>query len=130
MASALFHNPFHAVLETARRALHAVLETRNLKLREAPYTRRRRLVRRPILPVLFILHHRKVRLVSALGDIMVFQSLQHGTTWFVCMRTIIKPAPLREVEDLAEIARQLLRLHIERPESLDSWRINQPSTAP
>ena len=32
-------------------------------------------VRLPILPILLILHHREVRLIAALCDVMVFQRL-------------------------------------------------------
>lgn len=113
-----------SVLTRAAGSLHAALPP--YPTRQRPYPRHRRLVRCPVLSVFLVLHHREVRLVAALRNVVVFQRFQHRTPRFVGMRTIRKPAPLREMEDFTEITRQLLRLHVERSESLDARRINQP----
>ena len=85
------------------------------------------LIRCPILSIILIFKHAEVALVTALSDVMFLKRLQHGTTRFVGMGAVGEPAILREVEDLLEIAREFLALHIEGAEALDARSIDQPS---
>jgi hypothetical protein len=72
-----------------------------------------------------VVEHREVRLIAALGDVVVFDGLQDGTAWFVGVGTVGEAALLGKLEDFLEIAGQLFALHIEGAKALDTWGVDE-----
>ena len=75
--------------------------------------------------LVLVVEHGEVRLVAALGDVMLLDGLQHGTAGFMGMGAVAEAAVLRVTEDFAEVAGQLLTLHVERAEALDARRVDE-----
>ena len=74
-----------------------------------------------------VVEHREIALVTALGDEMVLDSLEDGTTGFVCVGAVGEAALLGEFEDFAEIAGELLAFHVEGAEAFDAWGVDEPT---
>jgi len=55
---------------------------------------------------------------------MVLEGLEHGTARFVGVGAVREAAVLGEMEDLLEIAGNLLGLHVEGAEALDAWSVD------
>ena len=60
---------------------------------------------------------------------MVLDSIEDGTTGFVSMETVAEAALTGVMEDLAEIAGQLLWLHVEGTEALDARCVDEVAAA-
>ena len=71
------------------------------------------LVGLPVFALLLVVEHGEVGLVAALGYVVVLHGLADGAPRLVGMRAVVETAVLGEVEDLAEIARQLLAPDVE-----------------
>ena len=56
---------------------------------------------------------------------MVLEGLEHGTARFVGVGAVGETAVLGEMEDILEIAGNLLRLHVEGAETLDAWSVDE-----
>ena len=72
-----------------------------------------------------VVEHREITLVTALGDVVVFDGFENGAARFVGVGAVGEAALLGELEDFAEIAGQLLTLHVEGAKTLDAWRIDE-----
>ena len=79
-----------------------------------------------IFVLILIVEHGEIGLVTTLGDVVVFDSFQHGTSRFVGVGTVGELALLGELKNLLEIAGQLLALHVKRAKALDTRRIDEP----
>ena len=55
---------------------------------------------------------------------MFLHGFQHGTTWLVGVGAVAETALLGKTEYILEIASELLRLDVERAESLDARRVD------
>ena len=60
-----------------------------------------------------------------MGDVVVFDSFEHGTAGFMCVCAVAETALLGETEDFLEVAGQFLALHIKGTEALDAWRVDE-----
>jgi hypothetical protein len=69
---------------------------------------------------ILVVEHGEVRLISTLGDVVVFYCLADGTTGFVGMCTVRETALLGKLEDFLEIAGKFLSFHIESSKALDA----------
>ena len=78
-----------------------------------------------IFGLVLIVEHRQIALIAALGNIVVFKCFQHCTARLMGMGAIAKTTIGRKTEYLAEIARQLFRLHVERAEALDARSVDE-----
>ena len=87
------------------------------------------LVRFAIFAAVLVAEHAEVALITALGDIVILEGLQHGTTRLMGMGAVGEAAVLGETEYLTEIAGKLLGLHIERAEALDARCVDEPAAA-
>lgn len=76
-----------------------------------------------ILPVFFVFQHRKVGIVSALRNVMVFECLKDGTAWLMRVGTITETALFGEMENISEITGEFFFFHIKCAKALDSWSI-------
>ena len=83
-----------------------------------------RLIGLAIFALVLILEHAEIALVARLGDVVVADSLQHGTARLMGMGAVGKAAVLRELEDLGEIAGDLFRFHVERTETFDARSVD------
>ena len=80
-----------------------------------------------IFVFVLVVEHGEVRLVAALGDVVVFYSLQDGTAGFMCVCAVGEAALAGELEDFAEIAGKLFTLHVEGTKALDAWGVDEPT---
>ena len=87
------------------------------------------LVGLPVFALLLVVEHGEVGLVAALGYVVVLHGLADGAPRLVGMRAVVETAVLGEVEDLAEIARQLLAPDVEGAETLDARRVDEVAAA-
>ena len=78
-----------------------------------------------IFVFVLVVEHGEVRLVTALGDVVVFYGLQDGTAGFVCVCAVGKAALTGELENFAEIAGKLFTLHVEGAKALDAWGVDE-----
>ena len=85
----------------------------------------RSLIGLAIFVFVFVVEHREVRLITTLGDIMLFHRFQDGTTWLVGVGTVGEAALFGELKNFLEITRQFLALHIEGAKALDTWGVNK-----
>ena len=79
---------------------------------------------------ILVVEHREIRLVTALGNVMVFNSLQYRTARLMGVGTVRETALLGVLEDFLEIAGQLLTLHIKCAEALNAWRVDDIGGSP
>ena len=86
-----------------------------------------RLIGGAVFAFVFVFEHGEVRLITAFGDVVILERLQHSTSRLMGVGTVGEAAILGELEDLLEIAGQLLGFNIEGSETLDSRRINKPA---
>ena len=61
------------------------------------------LIRLAIFAIIFIGEHGEIALIAALGDVMVFKGLEHGTARLVGVGAVGETAVFGEAEDLTEI---------------------------
>ena len=87
------------------------------------------LVGLPVFALLLVVEHGEVGLVAALGYVVVLHGLADGAPRLVGMRAVVEAAVLGEVEDLAEIARQLLTPDVEGAEALDARCVDEVAAA-
>ena len=78
-----------------------------------------------IFVFVFVVKHGEVRLITTLGDVVVFDGLQDSTTWLMGVGAVGETALFRELKNLLEITRQFLALHIKGAEALDTWGVNK-----
>jgi hypothetical protein len=83
-----------------------------------------------IFAIILVVEHRKVRLITALGNKMIIDGLQNGTSRFMGMGAVRKTALLGIFEYLTEIAGQFLAFHIEGTEALDAWGVDEVGITP
>ena len=81
-----------------------------------------------IFVFVLVVKHGEVRLVAALGDIVVFDGFEYSTSGFMGMSAVGETTLLRELENLLEIARQLFTFHIEGAKTLDAWGVDEPTS--
>ena len=94
-----------------------------------PRVGRAPLVGLPVFALLLVVEHGEVGLVAALGYVVVLHGLADGAPRLVGMRAVVETAVLGEVEDLAEIARQLLAPDVEGAEALDARCVDEVAAA-
>ena len=73
-----------------------------------------------------VVEHREIALITALGDVVVFDGFEDSAARFVGVGTVGEAALFGELEYLLEIAGQLLALHIEGAEPLNARGVNKP----
>ena len=78
-----------------------------------------------VFSLLLIIEHREVRLIATHSNVMLLKGLEHSATRLMGMGAVRETAVLREMEDILEIAGNLLRLHIERAKALDAWSVDE-----
>ena len=83
-----------------------------------------------VFVLVLVVEHREVTLVAALGDVVVLDSLQHGAARLVGVGAVAEAALLAVLEDFAEVAGQLLALHVERAEALDARGVDEVRPTP
>ena len=78
-----------------------------------------------IFVLVLIVEHRKIRLITALGYIVVFDCLENCATRLVGMGAVGKTALLGELENFLKVAGQFFTLHIEGAKAFDTWGVDQ-----
>ncbi len=86
-----------------------------------------RLIGGAVFAFVFVFEHGEVRLITAFGDVVILECLQHSTSRLMGVGTVGETAILGKLEDLLEIAGQLLGFNIEGSETLDTRCINEPA---
>ena len=74
-----------------------------------------------------VVEHREITLVTALGDVVVFDGFENGAARFVGVGTVGEAALLGKLEDFAEIAGEFLTFHVEGAETFDAWGVDEPA---
>ena len=80
-----------------------------------------------VFALILILEHAEIGLITALGDVIVFQSFQYSTAGLVGVGTVGEAAVFGEMEDFFEITCQFLGFHVEATKTLDARSINEPA---
>ena len=68
---------------------------------------------------------REVALVAALGYEVLVEGLEYGTTWLVGVRAVAETALFRDAENLREVVRNFVKLHIYHTETFDAWGVDE-----
>ena len=67
----------------------------------------------------------EVALVATLGDEVLVEGFADGTTWFVGVRAVAKTALFGDAENLREVVRNFVKLHIYHTETFDAWGVDE-----
>ena len=67
----------------------------------------------------------EVALVAALGDEVLVEGFEYGATWFVGVRAVAKTALFGDAENLREVVRNFVELHIYHTETFDAWGVDE-----
>ena len=82
-------------------------------------------VRFAVFVLVFVVEHREIRLIAALGDVVVFDSLEHGTAGLMGVGAVAEAALFGELKDFLEVAGQFFALHVERAEAFDARGVDE-----
>ena len=83
-----------------------------------------------VFGVVLVIEHGEVTLVAALGDVVVFERLKDGTARFMGVCTVRETTVLGKAEDLLEITRDFLWLHVEGAEAFNARSVNEVARLP
>ena len=78
-----------------------------------------------IFVLVLIVKHRKIRLITALSYIVVFDCLENSTARFMGMGAVGETTLLGEFENFLEVAGQFLTFHIKSAKAFDTWGVDQ-----
>ncbi len=78
-----------------------------------------------VFVTILVFKHTEIALVSTRCDVVVLDGGQNGASRFMGMGAVAEPATFRKLENLLEVAGQLLRFHVKRSEPLYSRRVYQ-----
>ena len=73
-----------------------------------------------------VVEHREIALITAWGDVVVFDGFEDSAARFVGVGTVGEAALLGKLEDFAEIAGEFLTFHVEGAEAFDAWGVDEP----
>ena len=68
---------------------------------------------------------REVALVATLGDEVLVEGFADGTTWLVGVRAVAETALFGDAENLREVVRYFVKLHIYHTETFDAWSVDE-----
>ena len=67
----------------------------------------------------------EVALVAALGDEVLVEGFEDGATWLVGVRAVAETALFGDAENLREVVRNFVKLHIYHAETFDAWSVDE-----
>ena len=67
----------------------------------------------------------EVALVATLGDEVLVEGFEYGTTWLVGVRAVAETAIFAYAEDFGEVVRNLVEFHIYHAETFDAWCVDE-----
>ena len=73
-----------------------------------------------------VVAHGEVGLVATLGDVVVFEGFEDGTTGFVGVGAVGEAAVFCKAEDLGEVAGEFFGGHVEGAEAFDARGVDEP----
>ena len=85
----------------------------------------RSLIGLAVFVFVLVVEHREIALITALGDVVVFDGFEHSTAWLMGVGAVAEAALLGELEDFLEIAGQFLAFHIEGAKAFDAWSVDE-----
>ena len=68
---------------------------------------------------------REVALVATLGDEVLVEGFEYGAAWFVGVRAVAEATLFWDAENLREVVRNFVKLHIYHTETFDAWGIDE-----
>ena len=64
-------------------------------------------------------------MVATLGDEVLVEGFEYGATWLVGVRAVAETALFGDAENLREVVRNFVELHIYHTETFDAWSVDE-----
>ena len=64
-------------------------------------------------------------MVATLGDEVLVEGFEDGTTWLVGVGAVAETTLFGDAENLRELVRYLVKLHVYHTETFDAWGVDE-----